>query len=52
MLHKYTDFILESLLLESKVFYSNSFKKILNRVNDEIAKDLLDLETSIKTLLL
>lgn len=44
MLHKYTDFILESLLLESKVFYSNSFKKILNRVNDEIAKDLLDLE--------
>lgn len=44
MLHKYTDFILESLLLESKVFYAKPFKKILNRVNDEIAKDLLDLE--------
>ncbi len=44
MLHKYNDFILESLLLESKVFYAKPFKKILNRINDDIAKDLLDLE--------
>lgn len=44
MLHKYTDFILESLLLESKVFYAEPFRKILSRIDDDIANDLLDLE--------
>lgn len=44
MINKYSDFILESLLLESNVIFSNSFKKILSNINNKIAKEILDME--------
>lgn len=39
-----TEFLLESLLLESDISYSNNFKKVLNRMKDPIAQKLLELE--------
>lgn len=39
-----TEFLLESLLLESNIAYSNNFKKVLKRMKDPIAQKLLELE--------
>ena len=55
MLKRYIDFITEShdlitesqlieLLLESDVIFSNNFKKILGRIDNPVAKKILDLE--------
>ncbi len=49
MLHKYNEYItesliLESLLLESEVIYSDQFKSILKKVDDKISNILLDIE--------
>lgn len=45
MITKYSEFILESLLLESEVVYSDKFKKVLNKMPDnEIAKNLISIE--------
>lgn len=43
---KYTDFILESLLLESNVVYSDKFKRVLNKIgnNNPIVTKLLEIE--------
>lgn len=44
-MYKYDDFILEShlfLLLEGKMIYSTDFKKILARIDNPIAKHILD----------
>ncbi len=44
---KYEEFILESqlqLISESIIYYSPKLKKVLNKIGDDIAKDLLELE--------
>ena len=45
MLKRYNEFLLESLLLESIVAYSNDFKKILRKIDSPVAKALLDIES-------
>jgi len=42
---RYTDFMLESLILESIVYYSDKFKKILSTIDSPVAKTLLDMES-------
>lgn len=44
MLRKYNDFILESLLLESNLIYSDKFRNLLSKVDSEVAKGLLNIE--------
>lgn len=45
MIYKYTEFILEKLILESNVIYSSKFRKILSRMKDNrIAEELLNIE--------
>ena len=44
MLKKYDDFLLESLLMESILVYSDDFRKILKNVESPIATYLLDAE--------
>jgi hypothetical protein len=45
MILKYGNFLLERLLLESNVIYSDKFKKVLTKMTDNtIAKQLLDME--------
>ena len=44
MLKKYDDFLLESLLMESILVYSDDFRKILKNVESPIATYLLDVE--------
>ena len=41
---KYTDFIFESLILESNVVYSEKLKRALSKMDDPIAKTLLGIE--------
>lgn len=48
MLNSYNYFLLEKLLIESTVVYSNRFKSILKDVNSDIAKHLLDIEDKDK----
>jgi hypothetical protein len=42
---RYTDFILESLLLESIVVYSTKFRKILSDIDSPVSKAILDMES-------
>ena len=42
---RYTDFMLESLILESIVYYSDKFKKILSTIDSPVSKTLLDMES-------
>lgn len=45
MINKYYEFIVEKLILESAVVYSDRFKKVLTRIpNNEIAQKLLEIE--------
>lgn len=44
MLRKYSDFLFESLILESIVVYSNKFKDILKEIDSPVAKAILDIE--------
>jgi hypothetical protein len=45
MLDRYQDFLLESILLESVVVYSDKFKQILKEVDSPVAQAVLDLES-------
>ena len=40
----FESFILESLILESKIVYSSRLKKVLSKMDNVIAKNLLDIE--------
>ena len=42
---RYTDFLLESLLLESVVYYSDKFKKMLSQIDSPVATTLMDMES-------
>ena len=42
---RYSDFLLESLLLESVVYYSDKFKRMLSQIDSPVAKTLLDMES-------
>ena len=42
---RYTDFILESLLLESIVVYSTKFRKLLSDIDSPVSKAILDMES-------
>jgi len=45
MLLKYSDFILESLLLESNVIYSDKFRRVLEKIpTDPVSKKLMEIE--------
>ena len=45
MIYKYTEFILEKLILESNVIYSSKFRNILSRIkNNRISEELLKIE--------
>lgn len=45
MIYKYTEFLLEKLILESNVIYSDKFRTILSRMKeDKIAEELLKIE--------
>jgi hypothetical protein len=45
MIYKYTEFILEKLILESNVIYSSKFRNILSRIKDNrISEELLKIE--------
>jgi len=45
MILKYNDFILDRLLLESDVIYSDRFKRVLDKMGEnKFAKDLLEIE--------
>jgi len=48
MLQKYNDFIIESqvyqLLLESDVTYSDNFRRVLSKIDNPVAKKILELE--------
>lgn len=45
MIYKYTEFLLEKLILESDVIYSDKFRTILSRMKeDKIAEELLKIE--------
>ena len=45
MLLRYNEFILENLLLESNVIYSDKFRKALEKLpDDKISRDLLEIE--------
>ena len=44
MLKKYSEFIFESLLIESNVIYSKKFKSILNLIQHPVAQKLLGIE--------
>ena len=47
MITKYDDFILESLLLESEVIYSDKFRKVLSKMIDNpIAQKLFEIENN------
>jgi len=45
MLKKYDNFLFESLILESIVFYSDKFKTILKDIDSPVSKAIQDLET-------
>lgn len=50
MIHKYSQFRAEKLLLESEIKYSNDFRNILSSINDPVSKTLSSLENQdIKT---
>ena len=42
---RYTDFILESLLLESIVVYSTKFRKLVSDIDSPVSKAILDMES-------
>jgi len=44
MIGKYSEFITESLILESEVIYSNLFRQALSKLDSPISKSLLDIE--------
>lgn len=46
MLNKYNDFILEKVLNESVIYFSKPFRVLLNRVDDPISKELLNIENT------
>ena len=43
--HSFNEFILESLLNESIVVFSDKFKKLLSKIDSPVAKSLLDMES-------
>ena len=43
--HSFNEFILESLLNESIVVFSDKFKKLLSKIDSPVAKSLLDIES-------
>ena len=45
MLKKYNHFLFESLVLESVVFYSDKFRKLLKDIDSPVSSAILDLET-------
>ena len=45
MLNKYRDFVLESLLNESIVVFSDKFKNIINNIDSPVAKALSEMES-------
>ena len=45
MLKRYDDFILESLLTESVVYYSDKFRNIIKNIDSPVATALLDIES-------
>lgn len=45
MLNRYSDFLFESILLESIVVYSDKFKELLKEVDSPVATAILDLES-------
>jgi len=42
---KFNDFLLESVLNESVVVFSDRFKKLLSKIDSPVAKSILDIET-------
>jgi hypothetical protein len=44
MIFNYTDFILESLIIESNVIYSDKFRKALSKIDSAVSKSLIDIE--------
>ncbi|NBP58727.1 hypothetical protein EBU71_19730, partial [bacterium] len=45
MLKRYNDFLLESLITESIVVYSDKFRQILSKIDSPVSKALLDIES-------
>jgi len=44
MIFNYTDFIFESLILESNVIYSDKFRQTISKIDSSITKSLIDIE--------
>jgi hypothetical protein len=44
MIFNYTDFIFESLILESNVIYSDKFRQTISKIDSSITKSLMDIE--------
>jgi hypothetical protein len=45
MINRFNEFLIESLILESKVVYSDKFKKILNSMSGPVATTLKEIES-------
>ena len=45
MLKRYNDFVFESIINESVIFYSSKFKSLLSKIDSPVAKGLLDIES-------
>lgn len=45
MIKNYNNFVLESILNESVLVYSDKFKTLMNKIDSPVAKALLDIET-------
>jgi hypothetical protein len=50
MLKKFNDFMLESLLLESNLIFSDKFRNLLTKIDSPVAKGLIDSENKDLTL--
>lgn len=46
MINKYDDFLLENLISEAYLIYSNSFKKVLSKIKTPVSKILREIEVS------
>lgn len=46
MINKYKDFILEKMILESLISFSNDFKNLLLSIDDSVSKSLLSIENN------
>lgn len=44
MINKYNEFLLEKLILESEVLFSDKFRKTLSAIDHPISKNILDIE--------